>query len=167
MVFAKPSALLFKSLIAISGTVSNLQTELLVYVNPEKPNTEDASAYYQRFYISIFDLDKHNIQAKFSSPIKMRDGDIVTVSGYYKNNHFEVLAYRNQTQQIMHAEKWVAMAFSSLFFLAVAIGLLISELALEDAIIPKLFLLGFGAVAIYMGYRALYIREAILLLQGK
>jgi hypothetical protein len=167
MAFAKPSTLLFRSLIAISGTVSNLQTELLEYVNPEKPSNDDASAYYQRFYVSIFNLDKHKIEAKFSSPIKMRDGDIVSVSGHYKNNRFEVLAYRNQTQQIMHAEKWVAMGFGSLFCMAVAIGLLISELALEDAVIPKLFLLGFGAVGIYMGYRALYIRKAIHLLQGK
>lgn len=161
MAFAKPSIVLFNSLIAISGTVSNLQTELLEYVHPEKPNTEDTSAYYQRFYISIFHLDKHKIEATFSSPIKMTDGDLVTVSGYYKNNRFEVLAYRNQTQQIMHAENWRAMAFGSLFFIAVVIGLLNSELALEDAVIPKLFLLGFGAVAIYMGYRALFIRKAV------
>ena len=41
------------------------------------------------------------------------------------------------------------------------IGLLNSELVIEGAIIPKLFLSGFTVLAIYMGYRALLIREAV------
>jgi len=48
------------------------------------------------------------------------------------------------------------MKWSMLFF-TVASGLLNSELVIEGAIIPKLFLFGFTLVAIYMGYRALLI----------
>lgn len=165
MAFTKPSTFLFNSLIAISGTVSNLQTELLEYINPEKPSNDDAAAYSQRFYVSIFNLDKYKIEAKFSSPLKIQNGDTVTVSGYYKNNHFEVLAYRNQTQQLTGAENWKVMALGALFFIAVVIGLLSSELTSEDTLIPRLFLLGFVVLAIYMGYRALLIRKAIGLVQ--
>lgn len=165
MAFTKPSSLSPQPIIAISGTVGELQSGLLEYVNPEKPNTDDASVYYQRFYVSIFNLDKDKIEAKFSSPLKIQNGDTVTVSGYYKNNRFEVLAYRNQTQQLMGAENWKVMALGAIFFIAIVIGLLSSKLTSEGTLIPRLFLLGFVVLAIYMGYRALLIRKAIGLVQ--
>ncbi len=161
----KPSSFLTSSVIAISGTVTNLSNGLLEYVNPEKPTHDHSSVYYQRFYISSFNLGDQAIQAKFSSPMKIGDGDSVTVSGYPTNTAFQVLAYRNQTQEVTGAENWVMLVLGALFFLAVAIGLLNSELVSEGALIPKLFLSGFVLVAIYMAYRALLIREAIGLLQ--
>lgn len=161
----KPSSFLTSSVSAISGTVTNLSNGLLEYVNPEKPTHDHSSVYYQRFYISSFNLGDQAIQAKFSSPMKIGDGDNVTVSGYPTNTAFQVLAYRNQTQEVTGAENWVILVLGALFFLAVAIGLLNSELVSEGALIPKLFLSGFVLVAIYMAYRALLIREAIGLLQ--
>jgi hypothetical protein len=165
MTFSKPSALLSSSVKSISGIVSNLQNELLEYVNPEKPTHDHSSVYYQRFYISSFHLGDQAIEAKFSSPMKIGDGDSVTVSGYQTKTAFQVLAYRNQTQQVAGSENWVMLILGALFFLAVAIGLLNSELVSEGALIPKLFLSGFVLVATYMAYRALLIREAIGLLQ--
>ena len=162
----KPSSFLTSSVSALSGTVSNLNHELLEYVNPEKPTHDHSSVYYQRFYISTFNLDDRAIEAKFSSPMVVTNGDRVTVSGYSKGNRFQVLAYANQTQQISQHENWIVLGLGALFFLAVALGLLNSELVAEGALVPKLFLLGFVGVAIYMGYRALLIREAISLLQG-
>lgn len=161
----KPSSFLTSSVSAISGTVSNLSNGLLEYVNPEKPTHDHSSVYYQRFYISSFNLGDQAIQAKFSSPMKINDGDSVIVSGYPTNTAFQVLAYRNQTQEVTGAENWVILVLGALFFLAVAIGILNSELVSEGALIPKLFLSGFVLVAIYMAYRALLIREAIGLLQ--
>ena len=162
----KPSSFLTSSVSALSGTVSNLNHELLEYVNPEKPTHDHSSVYYQRFYISTFNLDDRAIEAKFSSPMMVTNGDRVTVSGYSKGNRFQVLAYANQTQQVSQHENWVVLGLGALFFLAVALGLLNSELVAEGALVPKLFLLGFVGVAIYMGYRALLVREAISLLQG-
>jgi hypothetical protein len=52
----------------------------------------------------------------------------------------------------------------ALFFFTIAIGSLNSELVADGALIPKIFLFGFTVVAIYMGYRALLIREALKLL---
>ena len=161
----KPSSFLTSSVSAISGTVTNLSNGLLEYVNPEKPTHDHASVYYQRFYISSFNLGDQAIQAKFSSPMKIGDGDSVTVSGYPTNTAFQVLAYRNQTQEVTGAENWVMLVLGAPFFLAVATGLLNSELVSEGALIPKLFLSGFVLVATYMAYRALLIREAIGLLQ--
>jgi hypothetical protein len=60
----------------------------------------------------------------------------------------------------------MVLGLGALFFLAVAVGLLNSELVADGALVPKLFLLGFVGVAIYMGYRTLLIREAISLLQS-
>jgi len=154
------------SVSAISGTVSNLNNELLEYVNPEKPTHDHSSQYYQRFYISKFNLGTQNIEAKFSSPMKIADGDALIVSGYTKGNLFQVLAYKNQTQQVSGHENWLVSALGALFFLAVAVGLLNSELLIEGALVPKLFLFGFTLVAIYMGYRALLIREAIKLISN-
>jgi hypothetical protein len=161
----KPASFLTSSVSLISGTVSNLHHGLLEYVNPEKPSHDHSSVYYQRFYISSFNLDDQAIEAKFSTPMKISDGDSVAVSGYLKNKTFQVLAYRNQTQQVMGAENWVILALGALFFLAVAIGLLNSELVSEGDLIPKLFLSGFVLVATYMAYRALLIREAIGLIK--
>ena len=98
--------------------------------------------------------------------MKITDGDQITVSGYPKGGSFQVLAYNNQTQQVASNENWVVLCLGAAFFLAVAIGLLNSELVAEGALIPKLFLVGFTLVALYMGYRALLIREAIKLLSS-
>lgn len=157
----KPSSFLTNSVSSISGTVNNLNHEILEYVNPEKPTHDHSSIYFQRFIISKFTLDDHAVEAKFSKPMVVSNGDIVKVSGISKSHHFEVLAYVNQTQQVQQNENWVVLGLGALFFLAVAIGLLNSELAAEGALIPKLFLLGFVGIAFYMGHRALLIREAV------
>lgn len=166
MTITKPSTFLSSSISSISGTVSNLNNELLEYVNPEKPTHDHSSQYYKRFFISKFNLGDKAVEAKFSSPMKIAEGDEITVSGYQKDGALQVLAYHNQTQQVTSNENWVVLALGSLFFFAVAIGLLNSELVIEGAIIPKLFLFGFTLVAIYMGYRALLIREAVMLLSN-
>jgi hypothetical protein len=157
---------LSKPVVAISGTVSNLSNELLEYVNPEKPTHDHSSVYYQRFYISKFNLGNQAIEAKFSSPMNIHEGDLVTVSGYPKDNTFQVLAYTNQTQQVSGNENWLIAGLGAIFFLAVAIGLLNTELVIEGAWIPRLFLMGFVGLAIYMGYRALLIREALKLIHN-
>ena len=162
----KSNAFLTGSVGTLSGTVSNLNNELLEYVNPEKPTHDHSSVYYQRFYVSQFNLGDRTVEAKFSSPMVISNGDVVTVSGYPKSNSFQVLAYTNQTQQISNHENWIALGLGALFFLAVAIGVLNSELVAEGAVVPKLFLIGFVGVAAYMGYRALLIREAISLLHS-
>lgn len=166
MSIAKPSTFLSTSISAVSGAVSNLNNELLEYVNPEKPTHDHSSQYYKRFFIYKFNLGDTAVEAKFSSPMKIADGDQITVSGYAKGGSFQVLAYNNQTQQVASNENWLVLALGALFFLAVALGLLNSELVIEGALIPKLFLFGFTLVAIYMGHRALLIREAIKLISN-
>ena len=161
---SKPSFLLSSSISSISGTVSNLNNELLEYVNPEKPTHDHSSIYYKRFFISKFNLGDKVIEARFSAPMQIADGDQIIVSGYQKGEVLQVLAYNNQTQQVSSNENWLILGLGGLFFFAVAIGLLNSELVAEGALMPKLFLLGFTAVAIYMGYRALLIREAVKLI---
>ena len=166
MFITKPSTFLSTSISAVSGTVSNLNNELLEYVNPEKPTHDHSSQYYKRFFISKFNLGDTAVEAKFSSPMKIADGDQIAVSGYPKGGAFQVLAYNNQTQQVASNENWLVLGLGAVFFLAVAIGLLNSELVAEGALIPKLLLFGFTVVALYMGYRALLIREAIKLLSS-
>jgi hypothetical protein len=160
------TSILTSSINAISGSVSNLNNSLLEYVNPEKPTHDHSAQYYQRFYISSFNLDDQSIEAKFSSPMKVADGDDLTVSGYPKGKVFQVLAYNNQTQKVIGHENWLVSALGALFFLALAVGLLNSQPAIDDQIMPKLFLFGFTLIAIYMGYRALLIREAIHLISN-
>jgi hypothetical protein len=162
----KTNSFLTSSVSRISGTVSELNNGLLEFVNPEKPTHDHSSVYYQRFFISTFNLDHHAVEAKFSTPMIVSNGDVVTVSGYPKGNGFQVLAYTNKTQQVSKNENWIVLGLGALFFLGVAVGLLNSELVAESALVPKLFLLGFVGVAVYMGYRALLIREAIRLLQN-
>jgi len=166
MSITKPSTFLSTSLHTISGTVSNLNNELLEYVNPEKPTHDHSSVYYKRFFISKFNLGGKSIEAAFSTPMKIANGDTLTVSGYPKGETFQVLAYQNSSQQVGGHENWIVLALGAIFFLAVALGLLNSELVVEGALIPKLFLFGFTLVAIYMGYRALLIREAMKLLSS-
>ena len=167
MPLSKQISFLSSSVSVISGTVSNLNNEILEYVNPEKPTHDHSSVYYKRFFISKFTLDNNAIEAKFSSPMKIADGDQLTVAGYQKNESFQILAYKNETQQVLSSENWIMLCLGALFFFAVAIGLLNSELVIEGAIIPKLFLFGFTLVALYMGYRALLVREAINLLSSQ
>ena len=162
----KPSSFLSGSVSSISGTVSNLNNELLENVNPEKPTHDHSSVYYKRFFISKFNLGDKVIEAKFSAPMIITEGDQITVSGYQKDGAFQVLAYNNQTQQVSSNENWLILGLGALFFFAVSIGLLNSQLVSEGALIPKLFLFGFTLVAIYMGYRALLIREAIKLISS-
>ena len=163
---SKSNTFLSSSISSLSGKVSNLNNELLEYVNPEKPSHDHSSVYYKRFYISRFNLGDKAIEAKFSAPMKIAEGDQITVSGYQKDSGFQVLAYNNKTQQVSSNENWIVLGLGALFFLAVALCLLNSQLVIEGAIIPKLFFFGFTVVAIYMGYRALLIREAVKLLSS-
>jgi len=162
----KSNGFLSTSVSTISGTVSNLNHELLDYVNSEKPTHDHSSVYYKRFFVSKFNLGDKAILASFSKSMTIADGDQLTVSGYMKNDVFQVLAYSNQTQQVSHHENWIILILGALFFAAVALGLLNSQLLLDGAIVPKLFLFGFTLVAIYMVYRALLVREAIKLLSN-
>ena len=166
MSVTKPSTFLSGSISALSGTVSNLDNALLEYVNPEKPTHDHSSVYYQRFYISQFNLGDKAIEAKFSTPMKIANGDQVIVSGYLKGSTLQVLAYSNQTQQVSGNENWIVLYLGALFFFAVAIGLLNSQLVIDGELIPKLFLFGFTLIGIYMGYRALLIREALKLISS-
>lgn len=161
----KTSTWLSSSISMISGQVSHLQNEVIEYVNHEKPTHDHSSVYFKRIYLSEFTLGDQEIKAAFSSPMMLQPGDQISVSGYSKGSVFQVLAYQNQTQAVSGAENWLALGLGALFFLAVAIGLLNSALVIEAAWIPKLFLIGFVLIGIYMGYRALLIREAIKLLQ--
>ena len=97
---SKPSSLLSSSISSISGTVSNLNNELLEYVNPEKPTHDHSSVYYKRFFISKFNLGDKVIEARFSAPMQIADGDQIIVSGYQKGEVLQVLAYNNQTQRV-------------------------------------------------------------------
>ncbi len=51
MSVTKPSQFLSSPISAITGTVSNLNNEMLEYVNPEKPAHDHSSIYYKHFYI--------------------------------------------------------------------------------------------------------------------
>ena len=150
----------------IKGVVSNLNSELLEYANPEKPTHDDSPIHFKRFYISRFHLNNEVIEATFSSPLRIADGDTVTVAGYQKGKAFQVLAYANQTQQLTYHENWIALGIGALFILAIALNLLNSQLVLEGDLVPKLFLLGFAVISIYMAYRALLIRRAIKLISA-
>ena len=155
----------FSSKISLTkGVVSNLSNELLEYVNPEKPTHSDSPIYFKRFYISRFHLNNEVIEATFSLPMKIQDGDIVAVAGQQKDKIFKVLAYQNQTQNIAHHESWIVLLLGAILFFSIAIGLLNSDFVAEGTVIPKLFLFGFSLIGIYMGYRALLIREAIKLI---
>ena len=88
MSISKPSSLLSSSINSISGTVSNINNELLEYVNPEKPTHDHSSVYYKRFFISKFNLGNKTIEAKFSAPIQIADGYQITVAGYKKVRPF-------------------------------------------------------------------------------
>jgi len=94
----------------------------------------------------------------------IRNNDAVQVAGYQQGESFQVLAYTNQTQQVHHHENWIVLCLGAIFFFVVAIGLLNSQLLIEGALTPTLFLIGFTLLAIYMGYRALLIRKAIKLI---
>ena len=158
----------FSSKISLTkGVVSNLSNELLEYVNPEKPSHSDSPAYFKRFYTSRFHLNNEVIEATFSLPMKIQDGDIVAVAGQQKDKVFKVLAYQNQTQNITQYENWIALIFGAIFFFAIALVLLNGDSALEGMLIPRLLLFGFALVGIYMCYRALLIRDAVKLIGTK
>lgn len=161
----KPSRFLPIPISSLSGVVSDLNKELLEYVNPEKPTHDHSSVYYQRFFISKFKIEGQAIKAKFSTPMAIDNGDVIMVSGYPNGDSFFVLAYSNQTQKVNGNENWIVLCLGALFFLVLSIGLLNSTLVIEGDLLPKLFLFGFTGVALYMGYRALLIREALKLLQ--
>ena len=149
---------------SLSGTVRNLRNETLEYVNPDKPTHDHSSMYYKRFYVSSFDLNESPIKATFSAPMKIQDGDEVTVAGYFKGDVFQVVAYANQTQAARHHENWLVLLVAAVIFLCVALGIYNNEGVIAGDLISKLFIFGFAAASLYMAYRAWLIKQAIRLL---
>ncbi len=165
MTTLKPSMLLTKPIVSISGIVGDLNNSILEYTNTEKPTHDHSSIYYKRFYISKFTLNKMVIVSKFTNPMKINNGDNVIVAGYTSGNQFQVLAYSNQSNNTGDNENWMALIFAALLFFGIAFKLATSSIVQEGTIIPRLFIAAFMILSAYMVFRALLIKEAIDLLQ--
>lgn len=155
---------LIKTVELRSGVVSELETTVAEYLNPEKPIHDDSPIYSTRMYQAQFKLDNQAIEAVFSKPIQIQNGDQLGVSGYLTAHRFHVLAYWNQTHPSRESESWQALAIGALLFLGIALFLLNSTLAISGAPISTLFLIGFMGLGFYMIYKALLIRQALQLL---
>lgn len=164
MAIGKLDGVLVKTIEKRSGIVSELGTAVIEYANPEKPTHDNSPIYYTRMHQAIFKLDGEAIEAVFSKPMQIQNGDKLSVAGYVSAPQFQVLAYWNQTNQSRGAEAWLALALGAVFFLAIALALLSSPLAVSGAPISTLFLLGFMGLGFYMIYRALLIRQAVNML---
>lgn len=155
---------LIKAVEMRSGVVSELKTAVTEYVNPEKPTHDDSPIYYTRMYQAQFKLDNQAIEAVFSKPMQIQNGDQLRVSGYSNDAQFTVLAYWNQSSERRGSENWLALAIGGLFFLGIALFLLNSTRVEIEAPISTIFLLGFAGIGFYMLYKALLIRQALQLL---
>lgn len=166
MSIIKPSSLLMKTLEYKSGEVSHLNEQMTEYVNPEKPNFDESSAYFTRIYTSHFLLNQTPMQAEFSKPIETQDGDRLKVVGYSgSSGGFTVLAYQNTTSGIQHHEHWLALTVGGLFIAAIAILTLFSSMLDSHGLIPRILLTGFMVLGFWMSLKGLLIREAIALLR--
>lgn len=155
---------LIKAVEMRSGVVSELKTAMTEYANPEKPTHDDSPIYYTRMYQAQFKLDNQAIEAVFSKPMQIQNGDQLSISGYSIDSRFQVLAYLNRSSERLGSENWVALAIGALFFLGIALFLLNSTRVAIEAPISTIFLLGFVGIGFYMLYRALLIRQALQLL---
>lgn len=166
MSFIKPSSFLMKTLEYKSGEVSRLNEQMTEYVNPEKPIFDDSSNYFTRIYTSRFVLDRDPMQAEFSQPIEAQNGDRLAVVGYpSKTNGFTVLAYQNTSSGKQFHENWLALTLGGLFIAAIAILTLFSSMVDSHGLIPRILLIGFMVLGLWMSLKGLLIREAIALLR--
>lgn len=164
MIFFKPSSLLMKTLELKSGAVSHLSQQITEYVNPEKPNFDESRVYFTRIYTSRFLLDRNPMHAEFSTPIETRDGDNLKVVGYSSQSGFTVLAYQNATSGIQHHENWLALTLGGFFIAAIAILLFFSSMIDSHGLIPRILLIGFMVLGLWMSLKGLLIQEAIALM---
>lgn len=166
MIFFKPSSILMKTLERKSGLVSQLSEQTTEYVNPEKPNFDESNFYFTRIYTSRFFLDRDLMRAEFSEPIETRDGDHLMVAGYPGGSGgFTVLAYQNTTSGTRRHENWFAMMIGGLFITAIAIYLLFFAIIDSNTLVPRILLVGFIFLGLWMTLKGLLIQEALALLQ--
>jgi len=165
MTFLNPTSLLMKPLEFKKGLVSHLKEQTTEYVNPEKPNFDESNSYFTRIYTSRFLLDQSPMQAEFSKPIETQDGDNLKVVGYSgSSGGFTVLAYQNTTSGIQHHENWLALTIGGLFIAGITILALFSSMIDGHGLLPRILLVGFMVLGLWMSLKGLLIREAIALL---
>ena len=162
MMSLKPSEIFGKHLTIKSGKVSGIEktVEERHIADPHDPVTKDMKAYT---YIANFQLNGNPIVAKFPDPYKINEGDMLRVIGVETAQYFDVVAYRNETQQYTGPNTWWISSLVGVSFASFA-AFIFFRLMKDPQWYEQLFIIVMIGVGIFLVIRGFYIKEAIDLL---
>jgi hypothetical protein len=159
----KPSDLFGQKLSLRSGVVSGMQKKVEEHITVDSNDVR--KQYITYTYIAQFELSGEPFMAKFNVPYKINDGDLIKVSGAQKEDYFEVIAYRNDTQNHTNTSSWWTTALAGLIF-AGATVFIYFQLVKEPQWYENIFFLALFGVGVFLMLRGLFIKEAITLLNN-
>jgi hypothetical protein len=161
----KPSSLGSVQLKTLSGQVTGLQSQVKEYVDHDPHDSLLRFTPLRRVYLATFQLDGRPLEARFQGPYRIAEGDRITVSGFgLSGKAFEILAYRNHTQNYRGSDNWIVACLVGLAF-AIAALFMQMKLMSAESIIAQVMMVVFVLTGLYIVYRGLLIREAIELLK--
>jgi hypothetical protein len=161
----KASSLGSVQLKTLSGQVTGLQGEVKEYVDHDPHDSLLRFSPVRRVYLAKFQLDGQSLEAKFQGPYRISEGDRITVSGFGEPNKvFEVVAYKNDTQNYRGSDNWIVACLVGLAF-AIAALFIQMKLMSPESVIGQVMMVVFVLTGLYIVYRGLLIREALELLQ--
>ncbi len=159
----KPSDLFGQKLSSRSGVVSGMQKTVEEHITVDSNDVR--KKYISYTYIAEFQLGDEPFMAKFNIPYQINDGDLIKVSGVQKADYFDVIAYRNDTQNHTNTSSWWTTALAGLIF-ACAIVLIYFQGVKEPQWYENIFFLAIFGVGVFLILRGLFIKEAITLLNN-
>ena len=117
-------------------------------------------------HISMFLLDKQQVQIKSTEPFMIDEDDLVYVAGKIKSGLFKGYAYKNTTTGVSGDSGILVMFLFSLVFPGIGISILISFSDPFFGLFPKVLGSIFIGVGLYMFYQATLVLKATNLLRS-
>lgn len=160
----KASALYGVQLQAQSGQVTELFSEIQEHIDHDPIDSNLRFLPTRKEYVARFLLDGTPIEAKFQMPFKLANGDKIAVAGYFKGNAFNVLALRNDTEQLTQSNNWKMAIGAGFVFSIIALIILIGLLNNQAMVFPQILLGIFVGVGLFVANFGFLIKEARALL---
>lgn len=147
-------------LVTHSGVVDGLNSEVEEHIDHDPVDTNLRFLPPRKVYVAHFTLNGRAIEAKFQMPFQIANGDEVSVSGYTKNNFFNVLAFRNESSKVIQSNSWKVALGAGIGFSILSLIILIKLFNEQSMVFPQILLGIFVGIGLYIANYGLLVKQA-------
>lgn len=153
------SSLLSVKLITQHGIVSELVTNVEEHIDHDPLDTNLRFLPPRKVYAAKFSLGGNPIEAKFQMPFEIANSEELKIAGYEKSGVFNVLAFRNHSNEIV-SNSWKVAIAAGIGFSVISLLILLKLINDQSMIFPKILMAIFIGVGLYLARYGSLIKQA-------